>query len=233
MEIKDKTPAGGKNKLPEDKPNDLLKQKINIFLIGYFGYLTLAAAVTVAAIGGWLFIFPRYQEIAKENKAARQNLQSEFERQAGLLNSMVNLKKAYRQISEEDRKKISGMAPAGDDPSGLIPVVESIALKNNVVLNSLKIEPMNSNKQAQSQFKEEAGEKKEPPAGIFENPPPGAGRVRLEVNLSSLNYPVLKNVIKTFENNVRLFDVARVNYSVSEKKAALTVYAYYLITDNR
>ena len=215
-----------KNKPQENKANDLLKQKINSFLIGYFGYLTLAAAAIIIAAAGWLFIYPQYQKITKENELARKSLQIEYEQKASLLKTMHNLKKSYQQISEADRKKIMAMAPAGADPSGLIPEIEAIALKNNVVLNSLRIEPLDAKSQSRPQG--EAGEKKEPPAGIFENPPAGVGRVRLEVNLSSLNYPVLKNVIKTFENNVRLFDLAKVNYGVNEKKATLTVYAYYL-----
>ncbi|MDO8592896.1 MAG: hypothetical protein Q7R92_03975 [bacterium] len=229
MDLKDKTPAGGKNNHPENKLNDLLKQKINSFLINYFGYLALAAAAIVLAAAGWLFIYPQYQKIAKENEIARQSLQIEYEQKASLLKSMLNLKKLYQQISEADRKKIMAMVPAGADPSGLIPEIESIALRNSVVLNSLKLEPMAAKGQPKLQSQEESGEKKEPVAGIFEQPPQGVGRVRLEVNLSSLNYPVLKNVIKTFENNVRLLDIAKINYNVSEKKAALTVYAYYLV----
>lgn len=231
MAMKDKTPDGEKNNKQKNQANDLLKQKINIFLIDYFGYLTLAAAALVIAVSGWLLIYPLYQKIAKDNEEARQNLQIEYEQKASLLKTVLNLKKSYQLVSESDRKKIIAMVPAGNDANGLIPEIESIALKNNVVLDSLKIEPMAAvanNSRPGHEAEAGTGEKKELPAGIFWQLPQGVGWIKLEVNLSSLNYPVLKNVIKTFENSVRLLDVAKVSYGVSDKKAVLIVYAYYL-----
>ena len=73
------------------------------------------------------------------------------------------------------------------------------------------------------------GGKQELPAGIFEQLPEGVGLTKLEINLSSVNYPVLKNLLKAFENNLWLLDIAKVDYEAKENKAVLTIYSYYLL----
>jgi hypothetical protein len=52
--------------------------------------------------------------------------------------------------------------------------------------------------------------------------------IKIEVNLSSVNYPILKNIIKVFENNLRLFDIAKINFNVNDSQAVLNIYSYYL-----
>lgn len=210
----------------ENKIDGLLKPKINNFLIEYFGYLVLGAAIIVFAIGLWLFIYPQYRQIAKEDETVRKNLQTEYEAKTEYLNFIVNLKKSYQSISEEDKKRLEILVPAEKDVNGLIYTLEAIALRNGVILNSLKIEPEDA--KGQAGVRPQAVENKDAGAGVFDQLPAGAGRVKIEVNLSSVNYQILKNVIETFENNLRLLDIAKINYNVDENKINLNVYSYYL-----
>lgn len=235
MEIKDQ-PLVGKQDKPLRQPaddgpgktaNNLLKQRINNFLINYFGYLSLVLAFIIFVVGLFLFVYPQYQQLAKINETAKKSLQTEFEAKAIYLSAIRDLKNSQPPVSGADRKKIEEMVPVGDEVIGLIPEIESIVLKNGVILDSIRIEG-DLKSQVKEKTKVGSGGEKKPSMGIFEQLPEGVGLAKIDINLSSVNYPVLKNLFKTFENNLRLFDIAKINYKVQENKAVFTVYSYYL-----
>jgi len=223
MEIKNHPPAGGEE---NKKQVERLKNKINVFLLNYFNYLILALGLVILAVGLFVLVYPKYRQIYQANEEAKNNLQVEYEAKHDYLNSIRNLKKSYQLISDEEKAKIAGMVPATSDTSIIITEIESIVVRNSAVLTSIKIEPQNSS--ARTGLNAEPQENKEPPAGIFNELPQGVVPVKIEVNLSSVNYPILKNIIKTFENNLRLFDVARVDFNPNENKVLLNIYSYYL-----
>ncbi|MEI6597142.1 MAG: hypothetical protein WCL13_02930 [bacterium] len=211
--------------IKEDELTGSLKLKIDNFLINYLDYLILAVAAIILVLGLWLFIYPQYLQIVQDENA-RKKIQTEYENELDYFNFIVDFKKSYQSISEENKNKLAGMVPTQSDINGLIYIIEAIASKNGVVLNSLKVEPEII--RASAAVKAPAGGNKEPTGDIFEQLPPGVGRVKIEVNLSAVNYQVLKNVIKTFENNLRLLDIAKISYNFSESKVNLLAYSYYL-----
>jgi len=230
MEINDNSPVGGKNKSPigepDNRPNSLLKQQLNIFLISYFNYLALALALIILAAGLFLFIYPQYKSIAKSDDATEKNLQAEYEVKYNYLKAINDLKDSYRLIDAADRKKIQEMVPARGKAIDLIPEIESIVLKNGAVLNAIKIDQSFTSRPLQDTGVS-TGDDSAPATGIFGPMPEGVGLARVEVNLSSVNYSVFKNLLKTFENNLWLMDVSKVNYSVAENKANLIIYTYF------
>jgi len=223
MEIKKNQPAGEeKNK----KQTEVLKIKINAFLINYFNYLIFSLSIIILAVGLIVLVYPKYQQIFEANEEAKNNLQIEYETKFNYLNSIRNLKKLYQSVGDDEKSKITDMVPAGRDTSVIITEIESIALRNSAILTSIKIKPENTG--GRTNLKVEVREDKGTPAGIFSEPPQGVGLVEAEVNLSSVNYPILKNIIKAFENNLRIFDIAKISFNVNENKAILNIYSYYL-----
>lgn len=211
----------------EKTANSLLRQRINNFLIIYFGYLALALAFIIFVAGWFLFIYPKHQRLIKSVEAEKNKLQTEYESKTGYLSAVRNLKDSYQSISGADRKKIEAMVPVGNRAISLIPEIESIALKNGVILNSIKIvaeEPGQSG----AKVRVRPGEKPTPSAGVFEQLPEGVGLTEIEVSLSSVNYAVLKNLFKVFENNLWLLDIAKVDYNVEGNTVIFTIYSYYL-----
>lgn len=222
MELKNKPLSEEAQK----KEASLLRQQINGYLISYFSHFVLALALIIFAAGLFLFIYPKYQEVAKSNQDARDNLEAEYQAKDSYLSKIGKLKKSYQPISEADRKKIEAMVPADSEITRLIPEIESIVIRNSAVLNSIHLEPVDSFSQPEASI--ETGVIPETPAGIFSGPlPQGVKLVRIAINLSSVNYQVLKNIIKTMENNLRLLDISEVNYSSADDKAGLIIYTYY------
>jgi len=227
MEIKKNSPAGGEENKKQAK---LLKIKINGFLINYFSYLIFSLGIIILVAGLFILVYPKYQQISRANEEAENNLQIEYETKFNYLNFIRNLKKSYQSINDDEKAKIASMLPATRDTSIIITEVESIAVKNSAILTSIKIEPQSAGGRAnfKAELKAEPKENKEPPAGIFNELPQGIGLVKIEVNLSSVNYPILKNIIKAFESNLRLFDIAKISFNASENEALLNIYSYYL-----
>lgn len=213
----------------ESKAN-LLKQGANNLLINYFNYLTWLLAVIVFIIGSLLVIYPQYKKITANREETKKKLVSEYESKYSRLNQISVLQKAYLEISEEDRKKIQEMIPADDKATNLIPEIESIISRNGAVLNSIKIEPVEAGAPANAAPGAAAGEKTAASlAGIFSGAlPAGVKLIKIEISFDSVSYQVLKNILKSLENNLRLFDIANISYTPQSSSAALIIYSYYL-----
>ena len=153
-------------------------------------------------------------------------MQVEYEKKINYLNSIKQLKTIYQSISENDKNKISIMLPTSKDSSIIIAEIESIIIKNSAILNSIKVETQATG--ARSNYRAQTSEDKISLAGIFSNPPQEIGIIKIEIKLSSVDYQILKNIIKTFENNLRLFDISKVSFNVGKSEAVLNIYTYYL-----
>ena len=231
MEIKDKdnlqkTAKADKN----NRQTELLKSKVNDFLMDYFNYLLIGLVLIIFVIGLFVIIYPKYQQIVQAKDEATKNLQAEYEVKLNYLNSIRNLQESYRLISADDREKINKMVPAINDPSAIITEIGSIAEKNSAILNSIKIDTQSNSDEPTT--RSSSGENKDLPAGIFTQPPKGVNSVKITAALSSTNYPTLKNVIKTLENNLRLFDIVEINFNPDKNSATLGFYSYNLKVNN-
>ncbi|MFA5360322.1 MAG: hypothetical protein WC349_05235 [Patescibacteria group bacterium] len=222
MDIKKNSPVGeAENK---DKMK-LVKTRINLFLMDYFNFIIFALVAVLILVGLFIFVYPKYQQIHKENEEIQNNLQVEYEAKFNYLSSIRDLKEIYQSISDKDRSKINSMLPTNRDTSLIIAEMESIATKNGVILNSIQTSTQEAS--SKTNTRSETKNDKVSLAGIFNQLPQGVGSIKIEVKLSSVNYQVLKNIIKTFENNLRIFDITTVNFNVSKKEALFTIYSYY------
>ena len=211
----------------ENRETGQLKQKINIFFINYFNYLAPVLGLTIFFIGVFLFIIPQYQKISKTGQAAEDRLSTEYGIKNDYLSKIRNLREIYNSLSENDKKKINQMVPNDGNLIGLIPQVESIIVRNGAILNSIDISSPDS--QSSLNPDPESAGKRQTLAGIFSGKTPAGTRVvKIDAQIESADYQVLKNILKTFEKNVRLFDIGKVTYQAKENKVNLIIYAYYL-----
>lgn len=220
METKENPLTGGEK---NNQPQELLKIKINQFLINYFNYLIFILAIAILAAGLFIFIYPKYQKISLENEVVKNNFQVGYKAEIDYLDAVRNLKKSYQLISADDRKKIANLVPAEDDNGHVITEMESLIARNSAILSSIKIELKSA---AHNPNIAPAGNQATS-LGVFEQLPQGVSLNRIEINLSSVSYPVLKNIIKSLENNLKLFDITQVSFNSKEDKAALIIYSYY------
>lgn len=205
---------------------ELLKIKASNFLINYFNYFIFFIGIVILIIGLPAFVYPRYKQILKEKEEIKNKMQIEYSEKANSLNLTRNLKESYKSVNDEEKSKISAMIPSESGASEIISEIESISLRNGAILDSIKIEPKAV--LSDKNLKVKTDEKNNPPTGIFSKPPEKIGLIKIEISLSSVNYSVLKNIIKSFENNLRIFDIAKISYNADGSEAVLNIYSYYL-----
>lgn len=207
---------------------DQLKQRLNNFFINYFGLCAWILGLAIFSVGLFFFVYPKFKKITANQENAQQVLLAEYQKKADYLNKLKSLRKTYQWINEEDEKKIESMLQPESKVIMIVPEIEAIINRNNAELTSIKVEPQERPVQAA-----EASVKPGAPAGggaegIFAGKlPNGVRQAKIEITLEIVSYQTLKNIIKSFENNIRLFDIAKIDYNAPESKAALTLYSYY------
>jgi len=208
-----------KNKDEEVKLADKLKQKITNLLTNYFRRIVFILVITILITGYFIFIKPKYDQMVSNAKSETDELENNYTNRQRYLTRLVHLSVAYRQISEENKAKIEALVPNNPEVEKLISGIESIALKNSLILTSLSVEAQDNKTQPIT------SEDKE----ININQSPGnIATVKISMDVAGTDYFALKNLLKTIENNLRLLDVLSVKFNVGDKKTSLGLQAYYL-----
>lgn len=200
------------------------RQKVNNFLINYFNWLILALMTIILTAGFFFLIVPKYRQITKKIETRGQELEISYQARLHYLTKLNKLQEAYRSIDPKDQTKLEAMIPKTAEIEKLITEVESIAIKNGLILASLSIEPLEKtslfdklNAKSTSQILQE------PSASLFQE----IRLVKIDLNLVGTDYQALKNFLRTLENNLRLIDINQVAYKSTEDKTSLEAYAYY------
>lgn len=225
MEIKENPPVGGEK---NNQTMKIIKLKINQFLINYFNYIIFILGTAILAAGIYFFIYPKSRQIYSDNQAIKNDLQVEYQAKINYLEAIRNLENSYKLISADDKKKIDDMLPveAENNNGRIIAEIESIVTSNSAILNSIKIEAQDKAALADSQVAPEGNQS--PLSEIIKQLPQGVKAIKIEANLSSVSYPVLKNLLKSLENNLKLFDIVNVKFNSKENKSNFIIYSYYL-----
>ncbi|MBU4347370.1 hypothetical protein KJ586_01775 [Patescibacteria group bacterium] len=210
--------------------NEQLKQKANAFLIKYFNLLAIALAAIILIVGFFLLIKPKYNKIFQEIRLSNESSESKYNAVFAHLAQLNKLKAEYEKISPEGIKKIEIMLPSEKFYEEQFVQLESIVLKNGLLLTSLQISPeeLPSGKEsAAAKAKNSQPEKnKAAEAGL----PEEVTKIKIAMNVAGVDYLGLKNLLYVLENNLQLIDITNLSFSPDQKSAALEMYAYYFVS---
>ncbi len=208
-----------KNKDEEVKLVDKLKQKITNLLTNYFRRIVFILVITILITGYFIFIKSKYDQMVSNAKSETDELENNYTNRQRYLTKLVHLSVAYRQISEENKAKVEALVPNNPEVEKLISGIESIALKNSLILTSLSVEAQDNKTQPITNEDKEIN---------INQSPENIATVKISMDVAGTDYFALKNLLKTIENNLRLLDVLSVNFKVGDKKTSLGLQAYYL-----
>ncbi len=208
--------------------NERLKQKVNGFLIKYFNLLAIVLAAIILIVGFFLLIKPKYNKISREIKLSNENSENKYNAAFAYLTQLNKLKAEYEKISPEDIKKIEIMLPSEKFYEELFVQLESIVLKNGLLLTSIEISPeeLPSGKEGADAVKtrnNQPEKNKAASAGL----PEEITKVKIAMNVAGVDYLSLKNLLNALEKNLQLTDITNLSFSPDQKSAALEMYAYY------
>ena len=214
-----------KDKIQQDNQQ---KQKINIFLIKYFKWLTFGLAAIILAAGYFLLIQPKYKQVVKGVKLISDDKQSEYLTQQKYLNRLNELKAVYQSIKIQDRNKISAILPNQSEIDKLFTEIEAIALSNGLILTSLQFESAESAAKINNKYVAGLAKANQDSKDKIDDLPEDIAEVKIIMNLVGTDYDGLKNVLKTIERNLRLMDIIKLSFSPKDNQTSLELLAYYI-----
>lgn len=200
----------------EDKGKSSLRQGINIFLSRYFKYLSVIIALLALAVSYFYLLKPKYDEIVLENNNIKSAQEAERKELDDYYDKVVDYIAEYKKIKKSDIEKISKLAPKDPDYEKLFTDFEKIIKEQGFILNSLSITP-----------DERRADKKnnEPDAKADSSK---IKKIKIEADISGVDYTSLKHLLGVIENNLRLMDIESLNWSPDNAGVQLEIITYYL-----
>lgn len=196
-----------------DKPpkKDKKISLVTLIILKYHRYITIGLVVLILVSSYFWILQPKYQQVRKGGTFNLNTLESEFQKRQDYLLELKTLKSNYEKIKKADVDKLDKILPSKNDIPGLFVQLESLALENNLFLNSISINETPANprsKEAVSEIK------------------------KFTINLSLFtssdgDYRGLKQFLEEIENNLRLFDVNSVFFDPNSSEYSISLFVYY------
>jgi len=203
-----------------------LGQKVNKIFARHFRWLIFVFCIFIIFSGFIFLIKPKYTEVSGLTDTSQQEKEQELIAKKKELRNLEDLKEAYSVIDPEDIKRVEAMLPNKYIYEELFSRFENIVLRNNLMLESLKIKADGYG----SVDTGNVGARKKIKSGEEETLklPVGVKKVSVSLNIIGVDYLGLKGLLKTFEDNLRLMDVTKVVLRQDNGIAELEVDTYYL-----
>lgn len=209
-----------------------LNNKINSFLNSYFKLVVVIFVVVFFISLINYVIIPRFKKVAVSSEEVLQNKKAELLREYSFLQNYKKIIANFSQINEEDIYKTEKMIPARYSREDLFIEVTYFLLENNFKTDLVKIsDPLDL---APSEQPDTQGRRKV--ASNVERPEyydyivalsPKIGTWLVEVELSEVDYPSLKQFLSIMENNLKLMDVYSLDFDPQTKTIKAKIITYY------
>jgi len=205
--------------------NQKNKNLANIFLKEYFSALVAVILILFLAVAYFIVLQPKFasvQDSIRSGLASEKSLAAASSKKLASYQAMSDI---YKKINPADLQRFNMVLPDNYVPEKLFGEVEEILSRGGWLMNSLKIDRP---KEEGSEIASEGGDQAAA-SGVALNGQK-IGRYNLELSVAAIDYAGLKNLLKTFENNLRLFDVTKVAFSSSGATAQISLSTYYYQT---
>jgi uncharacterized protein (UPF0333 family) len=212
----------GKNESKKRDKKEKTKQIINMFLARYFNWLLVLIVLIMVVAGGIFILKPKYEEVAKLTKNNEFGQEQEYSIRRQYLDKVKNLIKIYNKVDRSDVEKVNYILAERYIQEEIFSEVQSLVEKNGLLLEALKIEPV-------EEVKKPSGvnlTKKIETAAI--SLPAEIGRTKVTLSIVGADYFSLKSLISTMENNLALMDIISLDFDPGSSSAELVFYTYHL-----
>lgn len=198
--------------LTRDQKN---QNSLNLFLNNYFNIILVFILIIILTAAYITLIKPKYLEtkwLIQENLEQQHRIYAEQQKRLKNLEVVANL---YSKIPSADLQKFNEVLPDNYIKERLFGELEEIITENGFTVNSISLE------------KTEEGNKINNLGEEGSNIPEKVGTVNLSLSLSAVNYSGLKNLLRLFENNLRLFDVRQIDFAPDDNSVDLNLSTYF------
>lgn len=213
-----------KVKIIENK-NENIIQKANSFLLKYFNVLVFLAVPAILIIGLYTIIMPKYRVIIQVTKAKNLSNENEYNSRVEYYVMINQLKSAYEKIDKDQVKQIEILLPNENSENELYADIESLAAENGLCIESLSINDGSGDNSKETEKKPK--QNKDQVASAL---PGDLKKVKINLELSGLNYNSFKNFLYVIENNLELMDIDSVDFSPVDGVVRLKISTYFYKT---
>lgn len=170
------------------------------------------------ALSYFIVLQPKLSSVQDAIRSGLASQQSLAAASAKKLASYQAMNDIYKKINPADLQRFNTVLPDNYDQERLFGEIEEMLSRGGWLLNSLNISQPEEAEVAPD------GEAPELRAALTDK---RIGAYTLDLSVSAIDYAGLKNLLKIFENNLRLLDVAKVNFSPANSSAQITLTTYY------
>jgi hypothetical protein len=208
------------NKKEEQKKKKNGFKKILLMFLKNIVVTVIIIIGLVFLIGVYFFLFPKYKEIQAMANIDFQDQETKYQAKAKELAEIKKIKSDYREILPEDLDKINFIFPSEPDQKELFGYIDKMLSRNGYILPSLSI-VVDGNSPALGPKIGSDGTAGE--SNLRDN---GIGVITIGFTISGVNYAGLKSLLNQIENDLRLFDIVKLEYNPAGS-LSLVMNTYY------
>jgi len=188
----------------------------NIFLNDYFNIIIVLVVIFVLLLAYFAVIRPKYTQTLEAIKINLEQQQRLYNAQQIKLNNLKAIADLYKKIPAADLKKFNSVLPDNYVKERLFGEIEEIITQNGFVLSSVSI--------VDQEASEAAGGNS---GSALLTVPQNIGVINLNLEVTAIDYTGFKNLLRTLENNLRLFDITELSFIPDENAASFVLSTYY------
>ncbi|MFA5000442.1 MAG: hypothetical protein WC545_03730 [Patescibacteria group bacterium] len=201
--------------------NSKNQNALNAFLNEYFNAILAVILILFLAAAYFLFLGPKFQATKAAIERNMEEQQLLYENQQKKLNNLKSILELYKKINSGDLQRFNSVLPDEYVPEKLFGELEEVIGRAGWLLTNVRIgDPGPAYKPLSGGEADLAAAFKDKKITSLE----------LELSIGAVDYAGLKRLLRLLENNLRLFDIIRVDFSPSTESAAIVIRTYYYKT---
>jgi len=197
-----------------------------LFFQRYFYYIVASEALIILLLGYLFVIRPqveRWVENAKQKTFIDGQIKTSIVDYDQKIEQMQSMSDGYAGLSDSDINDINALLPDAPELESLFTQINKIVRTNGLILNKIGLNDTGKSatvaKKSQPSIMEKA-------VGVV------GGKVlktlNFNIELSGVGYRSLKNVLTSFENNLRIIDINEIEYNPKSESVKFNAVVYYL-----
>lgn len=208
--------------LMADNAKNRKRNIINLFLNANFNVLVVFVVIIFMAAVYFFIIKPKFDLTLVAIKDSITQQEQFYQNQRQKLIDLQAAAALYHKISDADIGRINAVLPNVYAKEKLFGELEDLIMQQGLLVTGISL----------AKVGEEENGGDEPMAAkedrVLDIPNADKiGVIQATINLASVDYAALKNLLPILESHLQLIDIKSISFDQEEKTAELVVYTYY------
>lgn len=200
-----------------------LLNKINFLLANNFNYLIAIVILLILLFSFFVILKPEYDDIREKAKELTAKTEEEYFEKIKRFKRLSDYIEVYNEIDTKDIQKVEVMLSRQELKEELFTRIESIIENNGLMLLSIIVQEEQEEQTVVNKRSVILNEVEEDERKL----PSEIGKIKLELSIMGADYKGLKNLLRVFENNLRIMDVEHISFSPKGETIDLKITSYY------